>query len=240
MFEAEDRHWWYVGNHEIFLKLLQRIHILRNGISMLDAGCGTGGWLHFLKKSYEINETGIDDREIALNYARSRGNLNLVSGDINNYAFKGSSFDLITCFDVIYHRGVDDVLAVRNFRKSLKNEGHILLTVPAYSFLFSKHDEVVHAKKRYTKKQIKLLFKSNGFEIVKISYIVSLLFPVALVKRTIDKFTSAKDTGHNEVEMPGKIINQFFLFVMRVENFLLQYIPLPFGLSVMVLAKKTS
>jgi len=164
--------------------------------------------------------------------------MNLVCGDINTYIFKESSFDLITCFDVIYHREVDDEIAIKKFNKYLKNEGYLLLTVPAYSFLYSKHDQVVHTNKRYTKKQIKFLLKNNGFEIVKSTYCVSLLFPIALIKRIVDKLTPAKDTEHNEVEMPVKIVNQFFLFIMRMENFLLRYISLPFGLSVLVLAKK--
>jgi SAM-dependent methyltransferase len=238
MFEAEDHLWWYIGNHEIFLNLLQRNNILKKGINMLDAGCGTGGWLQFLKRSCDINETGIDNREIALNYARSRGKLNLVCGDINNYIFNESSFDLITSFDVIYHHDVDDDTAIKSFHRCLKNGGHILLTVPAYSFLFSKHDEVVHTKKRYTKKQIKLLLRNNGFEIIKISYGVSLLFPIALIKRFFDKIFRSGNEEHNELKMPPVIINRFFLWVMRTENFLLKYVSLPLGLSVMVLAKK--
>jgi SAM-dependent methyltransferase len=163
----------------------------------------------------------------------------LICGDINEYPFNLSSFDLITCFDVIYHRDVNDDLAIKNFRKYLKNGGHILLTVPAYSFLFSKHDEVVYTNKRYTRKQIKRLLKNNGFEVIRLSYCVCLLFPVAFIKRIFNKYTSSKDAAHNELKMPGKSVNRFLLFVMRIENFLLQYISLPFGLSVLVLAKKT-
>jgi SAM-dependent methyltransferase len=238
MFEAEDRHWWYVGNHGNFLQILRSKNILGKGIMMLDAGCGTGGWLQFLKNSCDVCETGIDNRETALEYAGTRTGLNLVSGDINTYTFNEASFDLITCFDVIYHRDVDDEHVVRNFNKYLKNEGHLLLTVPAYSFLYGKHDRAVHAKKRYTRKQIRRLLEKNGFEIVKLSYSVCLLFPFALIKRIIDKVIPAKKGGHNELKMPGKMINRLFLSAMRAENFLLRYIPAPFGLSVLALAKK--
>ena len=67
---------------------------------------------------------------------------------------------------------------------------------------------------------------------------VTILFPIALIKRTYDKIFSVKDSDHNEVKMPSKIINHLFLLLMRFENFLLKYMSLPFGLSVMVLAKK--
>jgi SAM-dependent methyltransferase len=238
MFDVEDRHWWYVGNHENFIKILQKYQIIKNGINVLDAGCGTGGWLQVLKNNCDVNETGLDNRKIAIELAATRSIKNLVLGDINSYSFPTSTFDLITSFDVIYHRDVNESLAISNFYKSLKDNGFLLLTVPAFSFLHSKHDEVVHGKKRYTKKQIKILLENNGFEIVKLSYCVSLLFPVALIKRFADKLFSSKNKDHNEVEMPSSFINRLFLSVMRLENFLLKYISFPIGLSVVVMAKK--
>jgi SAM-dependent methyltransferase len=238
MFEAEDHHWWYVGNHENFLNILQRKNIIKNGITVLDAGCGTGKWLEILKKSYKINETGIDYNETALEYSRTRGKINFRLGDINKCIFNESSFDLITSFDVICNSNIDETIAIKNFQSYLRNDEYLLLTVPAFQFLLSKHDEVVHQNKRYRKKQIKLLLENNGFEIIKISYSVCLLFPLALIKRILNKLFASKVEEHNEVKMPPKIINQLFLLVMRAENFLLRYISLPFGLSVFVLAKK--
>jgi len=238
MFEVEDKHWWYVGNHEMFLQLLQKHKVLKDDISVLDAGCGTGKWLEILKQTNRISETGIDYQEIALDFAKTRGDLNLKIGDINKPIFPESSFDLITTFDVICNTNVSDPLAVSNFHTWLKKDGHLLLTVPAYKFLLSKHDEMVHQNKRYTKKQINKLLEDNGFEIVALSYCVCLLFPVAVIKRTLDKIFSSKETEHNEVKLPLNMINQFFLWIMRIENFLMRYVSMSFGLSVMVLAKK--
>lgn len=240
MFDAEDHHWWYVGNHENFLNILERHKILKNGINVLDAGCGTGRWLQILKRAYIINETGIDNQEVAIDFSRTRGKMNLICGDLNTYVFKESSFDLITSFDVICHRDVDDNLAIKNLHSYLKNDGSLLLSVPAFSFLYSKHDEVVYTRRRYTKKQIRLLLENNGFEIIKISYCVSLLFPLAFIKRVFNKLFKNEKGSHNELNMPPLIINQLFLLIMRIENYLLKYISFPFGLSVMVLAKKSN
>jgi SAM-dependent methyltransferase len=237
MFEAEDRHWWYAGNHENFLSILKRKKILRNGIRVLDAGCGTGRWLQILKNACRIEETGVDQSDIALKYAKSRADLNLVQGDINRPLFPESSFDLITSFDLIYHLDVDDETAIRNFRSYLDKGGYLLLTVPAFSFLYSRHDEVVHTKKRYTRKELRELIERNGFGIEKITYCVSLLFPFALVKRVFDRIHWDREKIHNEVEIPPRLVNRLFLMVMRMENFLLRFLDFPFGLSLLVLAK---
>jgi hypothetical protein len=82
------------------------------------------------------------------------------------------------------------------------------------------------------------LLENNGFEIIKISYCVSLLFPLAFIKRIFNKLFHTEKESHNELKMPSVIINQFFLLIMRIENYLLNYISFPFGLSVLALAKK--
>lgn len=238
MFDVEDRHWWYVGNHENFLRILAGNGILKHGTKVLDAGCGTGGWLQILKSKYDIVETGIDNREIALSYAKSRGLKNLINGDLNNYSNNEDCFELITCFDVIYHKDVNDALAIRNFYKSLKEDGNLMISVPAYSFLQSKHDELVHTNKRYRKNELRRLLENNGFEIIKISYTVSLLFPVALIKRFFDKLFLSKKVEHNEVSLPPVLINKLFLQIMRLESKLMRFVGFPFGLSVIALAKK--
>ncbi len=240
MFEVEDNHWWYVGNHEIFVQLLQKHNILQDDIEVLDAGCGTGKWLEILKSLNRISETGIDYQEIALDYAKTRGNLNLKIGDINKPLFPEASFNLITSFDVICNTNVNDPLALQHFHNWLKKDGYVLTTVPAYQFLLSKHDAMVHQNKRYRKKQVRKLMEENGFEIVSLSYCVCLLFPMALIKRTLDKLFSSKDTDHNEVKMPGKLMNSLFLSVMRFEKFLFRFTTMSFGLSVLVLARKKS
>jgi SAM-dependent methyltransferase len=238
MFDVEDRHWWYLGNHENFLGILNDHRILKQGINVLDAGCGTGGWLQILNRNIDINETGLDNRETALEFAKLRNIKNLVNGDVNNHEFPDSNFELITCFDVVYHKDVNDTMAVRNFNRSLKENGFLLITVPAYSFLYSKHDEVVHTNKRYSRKEIRLLLENNGFEIIKLSYSVSLLFPIALIKRLFDKILSSEKNEHNEVSMPPSLINTMFLSIMRFERWLMKFINFPFGLSVLALARK--
>lgn len=238
MFEAEDHHWWYVGNHEIFLDLLQRKGLLIDGCRLLDAGCGTGKWLQILTTTAKVKETGIDYQAAALQYARTRGAMNLSQADLNTCSFEEGSFDLITSFDVICNTNINDHLVTGKFHTWLKQDGHLLLTVPAYRFLLGKHDQLVHQNKRYTRKKVRTLLKQQGFEIIKLTYCVHLLFPAALIKRLLGRLTEKKEAEHNEVQVPGALINRTFLAIMRFEKILLRFFSLPFGLSVMVLARK--
>lgn len=237
MFEAEDRHWWYVGNHEIFLELLWRKQILKNSTKILDAGCGTGKWLEILKKQTGINAYGIDNNPLAIHYASKRGLKKLQQADVSTFT-SACVFDVITSFDVICSNHVNTNDAVKNFRNLLKQNGHLLITVPAYRFMLSRHDKVVHQSKRFRKKQVRTLLESNGFEIIKISYGICLLFPFAFVRRMFYKVIKSNNSEHNEVKVPGRFINFTFLLIMRVEKFFLKYFSLPFGLSVMALAKR--
>lgn len=237
MFEAEDHHWWYRGNHEHFLRLLKQYKILKEGIAVLDAGCGTGKWLQRLTQLYNLTYTGIDYQPIALDLARTRGLSNLVQGDVNKCLFDKESYNLITSFDVLCNRNVDNTAALKNFHHYLSNGGHLLLTLPAYNFLKSTHDKVVHTGRRYTRKEVRTMLKQNGFDVIKITYSVSLLFPPALFKRIFDRWSTSSE-GHNEVKVPHPLVNRLFLGIMRIENFFLGFMALPFGLSVVALAKK--
>ena len=239
MFEAEDRHWWYVANQERFLDLLKRHRLIRPGMKVLDAGCGTGRWLQVLTSAAPIEETGIDYSPLAIEMAKTRGPLHLEHGDLKTYPFPDSSFDLITSFDVICNINIEDEKMVQHFHHLLKDEGHLLMSLPAFKFLMGKHDRLVHQNKRYRLKTVKTMVNDNGFEIVKITYVMSLLFPFALVKRLAEKMAGDRKKEHNEVKVPGAFINKLFLSIARLENILIRHLPLPPGLSVMVLAKKT-
>jgi len=240
MYEAEDAHWWYVASHERFLCFLNQYGILKNDIAVLDAGCGTARWLELLKSTYNIREAGIDFEPKALELAKNRGDFNLILGDINNALFAQHSFDLITSFDVMCNKNIDDIKVIKHFNNYLKENACLLISLPAYNFLKSKHDKVVHTGKRYTKKQLKILLSQNGFDIIKITYCVSFLFPFALIKRLTDKLFIKKSNEHNEVKIPPIWINKLFLALMRIENKLLKNFSMPFGLSVVVLAKKNN
>ncbi len=238
MFEVEDRHWWYAGNHEHFLQMVRKRGLLKTAARVLDAGCGTGRWLQRLKAAGEIVELGVDYSPLALELAAERGSLNLQQADLNTLELQDNAYDLITSFDVICNANIRDAQVVGRLRRFMKPGGYLLLSVPAYRFLMGEHDKRVYQDKRYTPASVRKLIRQNDLIVEHLTCGVCLLFPLALMKRLSEKVFKKKKAEHNEVKMPSKYINAFFLAIMRLENSLQSRISMPFGLSVIVLARK--
>ncbi len=233
MYRFEENYWWWAGKRKIVKRILESLKPDCDRI--LDIGCGTGANLEYLGDYGMV--VGLDFSREALDFSKMREHENLVQGDAERLPFRDDSFDLITGLDIIEH--IDDGRASRGFVEALKNNGLLLLTVPAYSFLWSKHDEALHHRRRYSKNQLRRVLEENGFTIEKMSYWNSFLFiPVAvtrLVKRYVIRSREVKtDVG----ELPS-IINGLLTFIMTVESCLIRRIDLPFGVSIVCLARVT-
>jgi len=174
LFRVEDTLWWFVSRRGLYAGLLDGCKNLK----ILDAGCGTGSDMVFLREYGDV--VGVDISKKALGYNRKRGN-KVVQGDINNLPFKDDTFDLVLAGDCIYHQWVDDKKAIRGFYRVLKKGGCLIVNTAAYESLRSKHDEAVMTKKRYTKKSLRNLLIENDFKIQKIFYWNSILLPARIL-----------------------------------------------------------
>ena len=144
-------------------------------------------------------------------------------------------FDLILVADVIEH--VEDDMAILQYLSELLNKnGQILITVPAFDFLFSNKDKVLRHYRRYTKKNIKKII-SKYFNITKLSYYNFFLFiPIAISIICLKIFrVSFIDSVEKK---PNIILNSILFQIFHSEKFLLNFLNFPFGISLIVLAKK--
>lgn len=235
MFDNELTHGWYLGTRAQLIKTLKQN--IKTSSKILDAGTGTGGTIKVLKKAGFKNITGVEKSDIAISYSRQRG-LKVKKGDIQNLPFQKETFDVVICLDVLYHQGVDPSLALKEFRRVLKRGGRLYLQEPAYNFLKSRHDEAISTERRFTKNEISEILTSTGFTILKLSYFNTLMFIPSLTKRIIDKF-SKKTAISSDVGSLSPFLNKLIANSLKVESNLLQYVNLPFGLSIICLAKKT-
>ena len=234
MFRVEDRHWWYAGLRAM-LDFAWYHTGQGNTSRIVDAGCGTGANLtHFQTRADCI---GIDFSSEAICLCRTRGHAATAVASINALPFAADSIDVACSCDVLCYRSVADPLVpLREIADALKPGGTLLLNLPAYQWLFSSHDIHVHTTRRFTKHQVLHMLANAGFENVYATYWNSLLFPLIVVTRLWRKVKplSASDLEGNTGERAYPI----FSIVLAAERALLQIAPLPFGLSVLCVARK--
>ena len=234
IFENEEKHFYYVTIHSLVLGLIGK-YVRVGPRKILDAGCGTGG---LLKKLCAFGEaSGVDISPEAIKYSRKRG-LVLKCAGVTNLPFPEESFDVVTSIDVIYHKAVgDDVEALKEMRRVLKEEGVLILRVPANKYLLSAHDREVHTARRYSKKDIGDKMTKAGFHIKQISYVGMVLFPLSLVKILLERIFG--NASSSSIDSLPSWINWCFTQVLMLENrLILSGISLPFGQGLIVVAQR--
>lgn len=239
MYEVEDSHFWYKGMRKITKTLFDKYLPKNKQLKILDAGCGTGRNILFLKNYGQV--FGFDISPHAIKYCKKRGLKNIKEGSVDRIPFNNNSFDLITCFDVLYHKQVENYKKViGEFYCVLKPGGVLFVRVPAFQFLMSGHDTAVHTKHRFHKTELKDILLSQHFRILKISYINTLLFPFAAIRRILKRFIIIETDKKSDVKKINPVLNFFLQFPLYLESNLIKYIDFPFGLSLIAMVKKKS
>jgi ubiquinone/menaquinone biosynthesis C-methylase UbiE len=235
MYEVEDTHFWYQGMRIITQNLLDKYLPKKTNNKILDAGCGTGANMLFLKKYGDVY--GFDISDEAIKFCKKRGIKNIKKAGVENTPYKSNSFDLITCFDVLGQMEVKkDNDAIKEFYRVLKPNGIIFIRVAAYNWLYSYHDKTVHTKQRYNKKILKQKFINKNFKILKTTYANMFLFPFIIIKRLLNKNVGEKI--NSDVNKVNFFINFLLKIIFFIEKHLLNYIDLPFGSSLIVICQK--
>ncbi|NJL04278.1 MAG: class I SAM-dependent methyltransferase [Chloroflexaceae bacterium] len=238
--KTEHRHWWHGGRRALTRAMLEPLYQHRRDLAILDAGCGTGGNLHFLHRYTDQGGrlVGLDRERLALELAQPPHMGALLQGSVLALPFADHSFDLVTSFDVLYHRGVpDEVAALCEARRVLRHGGRILLRLPAYDGLRGKHDLAVHTRRRYRATDVQQMLAAAGFIVERWSYANTLLFPFALLQRTLEARPSEPPPATSDLTLPAAPINAALRVPFALEAVWLELGQgLPYGLSVLCLA----
>lgn len=238
IYTVEDRHWWYVGMKRITLALLGDAYGPRTDLAILDAGSGTGGGMAYLARFGRV--TGIDASPLALDFCRQRALERLGQASVTALPFAAASFDLVTSFDVLYHRAVGDpAVALREFHRVLRPGGRLLLRLPAYDWLRGRHDEVIHTERRFTAGVVSDMLCEIGLTVERLSYANTLLFPLALAKRLVERLAPRGDAQHSDIAPNPPWLDDTLAAVLSLEARWLRRRDLPVGLSVVALARKS-
>ncbi len=234
MYKVETQHWWFVARRKIIENIIQKLELAKDP-RIFDAGCGNGDNLALLSKYGDV--VAMERDANALQRAQAREIGKVLKGELPNNISDSirKDNDLIVLLDVLEHID-DDEESLASLRNCVKDNGKLILTVPAYQFLWTHHDDLHHHKRRYTVKRIKKVIENSGWQVDYISYFNFFLFPLALIDRIKQKMIPSEEGG--DLKMPPKIINSFFEKVFSFEANLIGKFIFPFGLSIVVVAKK--
>jgi SAM-dependent methyltransferase len=236
-YELEGRHWWFLGRRRLFLRLLERdFPPAARPVEVLDFGCGTGAFLEHLERFGPVSAVDSDERAVAFCHARGRDEVQLVPPGAP-LPFADDAFDLVTTLDVIEHID-DDVGALAELRRVLKPGGQALVAVPAFMFLWGKQDEVSHHRRRYTARSLRRALEAAGFAVDRTSYFNTILFaPIAAV-RLGRRLLRRPGSAQSDFELGPAALNRALGAVFGAEAGLVARRDLPFGVSLLALARK--
>ena len=253
LYLKEQEYWWHVGKRAIVYSLLDKYLPAQTSDGKqrraMDLGCGTGLNLDYLAEYGDA--VGLDSSEQALEFCQQRGHTRLCLAD--SLPFADNSFDIITALDVVEHIP-DDLAVMREVRRVLKPNGLIIVSVPAYGRLWSYWDQILGHYRRYTTSSMRRLCRRAGLDALKVSYSNMAILAPATAGRWVkglrykpeetprpEQMDSGQFTHQGPesdfMPVPG-VVNKVMIGYYRAESRALRERNLPFGLSVVCVARK--
>ena len=226
----EKQNWWYKNRRTVISIFLSDYSFDK----ILDYGCGTGVTTQSLKKFGTV--FGTDKSQFAMDKTKSNKIETIKFSLVNSTGSTEllETFDLITLFDVLEHIENDNH-ALMHLYKLLKKKKFLLLTVPAFSFLWSDHDTALSHYRRYTKKSLSEVLDKSGFKIIRISYFTTWIFPCITLYRILTRW---KKTNSSSLQPLPEKLNNLVVKSFNLENDLLKKRNLSVGNSIICLAQK--
>jgi SAM-dependent methyltransferase len=224
-----ERHWWWRAREAVVLRALERLRPEGGWRSALDVGCGDGLLLDALE-AYASSVEGLEPDRNLVSEARAK-RIHVRSFDAT---FRpGRTYDLVLFLDVLEH--IERVEpAIFHARTLLDPGGVLVVTVPAFRHLWTTHDDLNHHVTRYTRRRL-LELLSEGFEVEEARYFFRWVYPAKVAQRLVEGIRRPEPAPP---EVPPAPVNAALYLLSRVEETLLRKAPLPFGTSVLAVARR--
>jgi SAM-dependent methyltransferase len=239
--EVEARSFWCRTRNRIIGSVIERFTDRSRTLDMLEIGCGIGGVVAGLRRFDHLRLTASEIYIQALRYARERvPGVQFIQLDATEMPFR-AEFDLVGAFDVLEHIQ-DDERVISGVSEALRPGGLFLVTVPQHKWMWSRLDEIVCHKRRYTRAELLARLRRRGFEVLFCSSFVTLLFPAMVASRLLARVrpvgADRKEAFASEVTLPP-LANRVCDRLMHVDELAIRTgVSLPFGGSLLVVARK--
>lgn len=244
-FLEEDNHWWFASRTRALNAVMRPILPNKPDFRLLDIGCGAGNMIHHLSHYGQVKGLEIDERPVKM--ARQRGY------DVDQFdatrplPFDPGTFDAVTALDVIEHNE-DDMAILAESLRVLKAGGHVIITVPAFMWLWTHNDDINAHVRRYTAGELRQKLSQTGFKVKRITYNNFFVFPMAAGVLLLRRLSGRKpelashhlDEEEYQVEMEpaSPSVNAVLTVVGQVEAGLIRYVNLPVGTSLIAVGEK--
>ena len=228
----EDRgHWWFLGRRAVILAEMAR-RLPAGHVRVAELGCGSGGMLEALGRFGTV--VGVERDPALRGHARERG-LDVRAGALPDaIPLEAGGWDAVCLFDVLEH--VDDEAgALAACRRLLVPGGRLFVTVPAYAWLWSRHDELLGHRRRYTAGALRGVVERAGFVVERLTYFNTLLAPPIMAVRLVRAVL--RRPGH-DLDRPAPLINRALAACFAAEARLLGRVSSPFGISILLVARR--
>jgi ubiquinone/menaquinone biosynthesis C-methylase UbiE len=236
-FNVEKKHWWFRARRRLAVwgfpyEICSSPHSKKR---VIDLGCGTGSLMDDLTRFGTV--FGMDFSAVPLSFCRKRNIKHLIQADCTAIPLKDNSFDIVFGMDLIEHLE-NDQAALEEMMRICAPGGYVVLSVPAFMWLWSTRDERLHHKRRYTLNQINQLINRTGLVPVKSSYIFLFFFPAMAILIFFNRLLKRKTNIKEDVPTPPPWLNGLYQIFMKIEFTLMQWINYPFGVSIFAVAQK--
>jgi len=233
--EHEQSYWWHVGRRDLIRSLLEHHVPPEPERPGLDIGCGTGSNFELLAPWGRFVGTEVEAELWSEGRPRPPRPVLLARGEA--LPFAAGAFGVCTFFDVLEHIEDEDCF-LREVRRVLRPGGLVLLAVPAYMFLWSRHDESLHHFRRYVRGTLAAALERNGLETLRMTYAMASILPPVAAVRWFARLTPPRpDSGASYVPTPEPF-NSLLTGVLRLEAAWLRRADLPCGTSLLALARR--
>jgi len=239
---VEDQHWWFSARRKFIRRLIERFVVTGPPGGYCEIGCGTGGNLSMLAETGTLDAVEMDAYGLECASARAvPGVRSVSSGFLPDDLPVTGPYRAVFALDVIEHVEAD-AASVQSMAALLQEGGMLVITVPAYQWMWSYHDELNQHVRRYSRGELLGLVERAGLQVVYSSHLNMILSPMAILARAWEKLLGVfrKPQGSIGMEMPAAWLNRILEAVFSLEQYVAGRVSLPFGLSIVVVATRKS